>query len=255
MRRVAWTDCHQASALRRRRSSCERHRGRGGADAHPLRIRPGGPREPAARPAHRARRRAGESLAALHRVGADAATASRVRARSVLRLVCSSKMPAKSTTQGRAGSSDCRDQPQPTVPGRDSVPCPAQHAQTGAVDEGRRVQVQHQIGVRAGGQGVQPGREGRRGGDVELAAQLHDRDGRGTGVGPMDPTAGFCGICRAAWRCDPVGWPEWHPHAQERPGGPIERGVTRVVLRHGRDRWPLTPGAASGSGWNGADLL
>ena len=65
------------------------------------------------------------------------------------------------------------DQPQPTLPGQRPVPRPAQQAKSAAVDEGQGTQVQHQVGARVAGQGVETCRKRRRREDVDLAAHLH----------------------------------------------------------------------------------
>lgn len=79
-----------------------------------------------------------------------------------------------------------RDQAQSTVPFRDPVPRPAQHPQTGAVDEGHAAQVHHEVGKTDGRQIVQARPERRCREDVDLTAQLHDGC-------PADGTLGVAG--------------------------------------------------------------
>ena len=101
------------------------------------------------------------------------------------------------------------DQPEPAAPRPDPLPGPAQDTEARAVDERHGTQVQHQIGVRLRGQGVEPGLQRDRRRELDLAVQRHD--GRPVG-GAADRVRrrGFCAVfghteIKAAYRDTPEG--------------------------------------------------
>jgi hypothetical protein len=62
-----------------------------------------------------------------------------------------------------------RDQSQSAVPSPRAIPRPAQHTQSGAVDEGNGPRVEYQVRAWIGGQCVQVGGERGHRQDVDLA--------------------------------------------------------------------------------------
>lgn len=74
------------------------------------------------------------------------------------------------------------DQPQPTPSRSDAVARSAQDAQPDAVDEGHATQVDHQIGVRAGGERVKARPERLYDQEVYLTVQCHDGRACGTAI-------------------------------------------------------------------------
>lgn len=98
-----------------------------------------------------------------------------VRASALDRSGCTSNTSPRPASENPQEASAAGDQPESTVTGQDAVPCPAQDAQAGAVDEGHGTQVEHQVRVRARGQGVETCCQRYRCHEVDLAAQLDDR--------------------------------------------------------------------------------